>query len=537
MEPMELSHSSLARVRRRQFSDYNIVFFCPLVVEQQAACLMLDEIHDDEPPRNIGQTIAYTFGRIASYNVAIAAYPGGEAGIGISGSMVTEAQRDFGKHLEFGVLLGIGAGTPSSKRDIRLGDVAVAYPNKDNGGIVGYDMKKVEETGEVIKQWQHATDPTLRSAMNKIQVHEDRAGHDFRRHLEVLRDHPKFRRPLSRALSSEFAESPTRRSLNNTSPEVHYGTILSGNAVIKMKAVRDDLRDKWDSIAIEMEAAGITSRLGVAVVRGISDFADSNKNDDWHGYAAIVAAAYAKELVIKLGSVQRKQGDISPESVISIDLDVCLSLALPPPSQNFVGREAELRSLFDFVASQPQKISQASTLAVYGLGGVGKTQLIAELVGRLRQQNDSCDIFWLTGETKEAFEQSVASTLKGSQGSADSGPQENYSEHRTIHIDSFFAELRGTRRRRWLLVVDGVPGDQEIQSYIIRRLEKLINGSVILTTRNRSLMQHTSQGVEIKGLSESDAVEFLQKANADSFPDDEKGTSHCPNFCFSGSLT
>ena len=36
------------------------------------------------------------------------------------------------------------------------------------------------------------------------------------------------------------------------------------------------------------------------VIRGISDYADSHKNDHWQGYAAITAAAYAKELVNSL---------------------------------------------------------------------------------------------------------------------------------------------------------------------------------------------------------------------------------------------
>jgi hypothetical protein len=33
------------------------------------------------------------------------------------------------------------------------------------------------------------------------------------------------------------------------------------------------------------------------VIRGICDYADSHKNKEWLGYAAMVAAAYAKELL------------------------------------------------------------------------------------------------------------------------------------------------------------------------------------------------------------------------------------------------
>lgn len=34
------------------------------------------------------------------------------------------------------------------------------------------------------------------------------------------------------------------------------------------------------------------------VIRGISDYADSHKNETWQPYAASAAAAYAKELIL-----------------------------------------------------------------------------------------------------------------------------------------------------------------------------------------------------------------------------------------------
>jgi hypothetical protein len=36
------------------------------------------------------------------------------------------------------------------------------------------------------------------------------------------------------------------------------------------------------------------------VIRGISDYCDSHKNDQWQGYAAAVAAAYAGQLLFHL---------------------------------------------------------------------------------------------------------------------------------------------------------------------------------------------------------------------------------------------
>lgn len=186
-----------------QLGDYTIILFCPLVVEQQAACLMLDEVHGGVPERSAGQTVLYTLGRIASYNVAIAGYPVGEAGVGVSGSMVSEALRDF-PNLEAGLLVGIAAGIPSSTQDIRLGDVAVAVPTKDNPGVIGYDLVKVVE-GEVrLKQWQNSTHPLLRSAITSIQVHQVRSGLGFVQHMHALETAAAFRRPGPSPPSTEF---------------------------------------------------------------------------------------------------------------------------------------------------------------------------------------------------------------------------------------------------------------------------------------------------------------------------------------------
>jgi WD40 repeat protein len=46
-----------------------------------------------------------------------------------------------------------------------------------------------------------------------------------------------------------------------------------------------------------MEAAGLMDHFPSVVIRGISDYSDTHKNDIWQGYAAATAAAYAKELL------------------------------------------------------------------------------------------------------------------------------------------------------------------------------------------------------------------------------------------------
>jgi nucleoside phosphorylase len=84
---------------------------------------------------------------------------------------------------------------------------------------------------------------------------------------------------------------------NNLVPRIHYGTIASANQVMKDGASRERLRLEYNVLCFEMEAAGLMNNFSCVVIRGICDYADTHKNKRWQRYAALVAAAYAKELI------------------------------------------------------------------------------------------------------------------------------------------------------------------------------------------------------------------------------------------------
>ena len=90
-----------------------------------------------------------------------------------------------------------------------------------------------------------------------------------------------------------------RSQRKSTHPVVHYGTIASGNTVVKDGISRDDItqRTQDQCICFEMEAAGLMDAFPCLVIRGICDYADTHKNDRWQNYAAATAAAFAKELL------------------------------------------------------------------------------------------------------------------------------------------------------------------------------------------------------------------------------------------------
>jgi hypothetical protein len=50
-------------------------------------------------------------------------------------------------------------------------------------------------------------------------------------------------------------------------------------------------------LCFETEAAGLMNNFPCLVIRGICDYADSQKNKTWQAYAAGTAAACAKEML------------------------------------------------------------------------------------------------------------------------------------------------------------------------------------------------------------------------------------------------
>ncbi|ORY56389.1 uncharacterized protein BCR38DRAFT_505334 [Pseudomassariella vexata] len=66
---------------------------------------------------------------------------------------------------------------------------------------------------------------------------------------------------------------------------------------MKDPSVRDRLSKEMDVLCLEMEAAGLMNHFPCLVIRGICDYSDTHKNKEWQGYAAMAAAAYAKDLL------------------------------------------------------------------------------------------------------------------------------------------------------------------------------------------------------------------------------------------------
>ncbi|KAI1150743.1 hypothetical protein F4825DRAFT_463129 [Nemania diffusa] len=308
--------------RRTGFTvdDYTVGWVCALHIELAAARSMLDTIHD-----NLGQnpndSNTYTLGSLHHHNVVIACLPTNGYGTNNAATVASNMRRTFPSIQTF-LMVGIGGGAPG-KVDIRLGDVVVST------GVMQYDLGKTIQSGHfqstgIIRAPSSAimtAVSTLRakheSESSKISAiitqmrerHPDMAPYaDYKALQDLLfndtYDHAELTQSCDNCNKLELVNRPARCS---NSPMVHYGTIASGNQVIKHAETRNKLARKFNAICFEMEAAGLMESLQCLVIRGICDYSDSHKSKQWQKYASATAAAYAKELLSVIPTIGTKE--------------------------------------------------------------------------------------------------------------------------------------------------------------------------------------------------------------------------------------
>jgi nucleoside phosphorylase len=98
-------------------------------------------------------------------------------------------------------------------------------------------------------------------------------------------------------------------------PTIHYGPVASGNQLLRDAKLRDSLASEAGVLCFEMEASGLMEHFPSLVIRGICDYADTHKNDQWQGYAAMTAAAYAKDVLRNL-PIQRVKDEKPAQKTI-----------------------------------------------------------------------------------------------------------------------------------------------------------------------------------------------------------------------------
>ncbi|KAL3479372.1 hypothetical protein BJX99DRAFT_222521 [Aspergillus californicus] len=322
----------MSGIKTLRHADYTVGWICALPKEMAAATAMLDEVHEGLPIQPSDHN-TYTLGKLGKHNIAIACLPSGIYGLASASTVAMHLLSSF-QSIRFGLLVGIGGGIPSDEVDIRLGDIVVGLPTSrsTHGGVVQYDLGKAtidgkfERTGTLNRPPQvlltaiaklraihqmggtrilHYVDETAKTYPRIVGgcIHENREDRLFNADYH----HVRLRSTCDDCDSSKIIKRSDRASRE---PAIHYGLIASGNQVVKDSRLRDRLGHELGAYCVEMEAAGLVDNYPCLVIRGICDYADSHKNKDWQRYAALVAAAYAKELLLVISDSAADRGSM-----------------------------------------------------------------------------------------------------------------------------------------------------------------------------------------------------------------------------------
>ncbi|KAN0087004.1 WD40-repeat-containing domain protein [Elaphomyces granulatus] len=439
--------TTTAIMRCLRHHDYSIAWICALPLEMAAAKSMLDEIHPNLPTSSNDQN-TYALGKIHGHNVVIACLPSGVYGT-ISATTVANQMLFTFRSIRFGLMVGIGGGVPTKEADIRLGDVVVSKPTGEFGGVVQYDFGKTvsqadfERIGTLNKppqilltaiaklqadqMMETSRIPELLSKMiatyPRMQADFTYCGQEQDRLFDAAFDHHALQNTCDTCDISRLVTRPVRERHD---PVIHYGLIASGNRVIKHGGTRDKLGQELGILCFEMEAAGLMDNFPCLVIRGICDYADSHKNEQWQGYAAATAAAYAKELlsVIHPNQVEETPSAISITDVLNELLSVIhpnqvekTPSAVSATDVSNVMTDEDRHCLADLVLTDPrnEKIriertkggllkdsfcwildnsefqrwredKQSQLLWIKGDAGKGKTMLMIGIIDELQQQ-------------------------------------------------------------------------------------------------------------------------------------------------------
>ncbi|KAJ5773565.1 hypothetical protein N7457_008461 [Penicillium paradoxum] len=448
-------------------------WICALSLEMAAAKLMLDAIHPSLPHPPTDRN-TYILGNIGEHNIVVVCLPAGTYGIVPAATGAMQLLSSF-HSIRFGLMVGIGGGVPSEKADIRLGDIVVSQPANTSGGVIQYDLGKALSGGQFQRTGMLDRPPkVLLTALATLKAHhltQDSRVLEFVSDVRAKmpsRKAANFARPSKEDLlfktEYEHGASDTcincdrskvtaRASRDYEEPEIHYGLIASANKVVKDSKLRDQLAQDLDVYCVEMEAAGLMNDFPCLVIRGICDYADSHKNKEWQGYAAAVAAAYAKELVLVVPVDQIKTTPTARDTLTDSghQFKVPLDLTAVPVIQNFVGRQDELDSLWQSL--QPKKSSSRKVAILHGLGGMGKTQLAIRLARD--HKDDFTGIFWLSGKDRNTLLQSLSSALNrlpGQLGDSEATNDQDVEQRARVML----RWLASAGNSRWLIIFDNI---------------------------------------------------------------------------------
>ncbi|KAK5422306.1 hypothetical protein LTR06_000563 [Exophiala xenobiotica] len=537
----------------RNRCGFKIAVICALSLEADAVHAVFDKFWTDDYRQPTTDYNTYTTGSIGLHNVVLAYMPGmGKA----NASGVAASLRSSFPDIRLALIVGICGGVPfagadGKGREIHIGDVIFStelkqydfgrqYPKelqmkdttKDNLGRPNLKIRGVFTKLETI-HYREQLQNVLATSLKKIQ--EKIPGSKYPGSEADILFEPSYLHKHHNSgpgatvtcgqcstgpedicedalemtceeLGCEMTRLVNRRkapSSEQHAVSVHFGVMGSGDAVMKSGQHRDRLAKDTGILAFEMEGAGVWDHFPSIVVKGVCDYADSHKNKNWQRYAAATAAAGMKAFLEQWGPEADNQEEPPPPVICHV-----------PFSQpgNFIGRKKVMAFLED-------KLFQShghppSRVAVFGLGGMGKSRTAVELAYATKSQRPTYSVFWVQATDHLTFEKDILEIGKKLNVP---GIQDEKADVKNLVKQYLSQESAGN----WLMTLDnaddegiwGVPAKPSANgTALIESLPKCTTGRILVTTRSLQVAWNMAGNavIELLEMNEEEAVETFR---------------------------
>jgi nucleoside phosphorylase len=364
------------------------------------------------------------------------------------------------------LMTGICAG---DAQEVQLGDLVVAER------VFTYDNRKItrDEQGRTVRQHD-----TITYQLN-ANLQQFLGLFDVRESLVM-----GLKRPSSP--SHQFSRSQVR---------CHIKPMASASAVRADRPFEEVRVPVRGTVAIDMESAALGMVMSDhplipwLVVKGVCDYADSQKDDTYHDFAARASALYALSCIQNYVTNERLPPHLPADKQPKF-------LNFPRRNPHFTGREAFLQNLHKTLNVDNSVILTYGPKAISGMGGIGKTQAAIEYAYRYRHDYET--VLWVRADTTADFLSSFTDIVDrlGLLEKREQSPQ------RVVTAVKQWLEAH----TKWLLIFDNADELKVVQNFLPQTLEQ---GQHTLLTTRKSAVGQIAIRIEIDTMTEDECSLFL----------------------------
>ncbi|KFY96250.1 hypothetical protein V500_02532 [Pseudogymnoascus sp. VKM F-4518 (FW-2643)] len=221
---------------------------------------------------------------------------------------------------------------------------------------------------------------------------------------------------------------------------------------------------------------------------------------------AVEQRALRMDPSVPLASLQLKESPAYPPKPLKI---------LPfGRNRDFVGRQSQLNQLITILHTEDIE-EDCQRVALFGLGGVGKTQIALECAFQLQSTSPMCSVFWVRASDATSFDNAYRNI--GQQLKIPGLDNEKADVKRLVK-----AQLSQENSGKWLMIVDNADdfemfyngSDDNGSGALSEYLPFSTLGSILFTTRNREAATRYagSNVIDVSEMDDSESRELLQRS-------------------------